>query len=188
MTVLVVLPWWLRSRRRRREPAAQAGPLLRQKILSRAFLADFPPGTPGAPRCVIMDWNVSGGVATLAAFDDGSVSLYLSSGGGIIGAGAHDNVARAAVPFREEAQRLLSHMSPVTTFPPPARNHAVIFYVVTDSTTLSSGEMDGATARSGDPFAVLQQKAQALMTEVRRASLRPRTMSPIEKQDPTEPL
>src|SRR2546430_10376917 len=44
---------------------------------------------PGTPRCVLMDWNVGGSVATLVAFDDGTVSLYLSSGGGIIGAGAH---------------------------------------------------------------------------------------------------
>ena len=120
--ILAVLfvPRWLRSRGRGREEAAHASGVLRENILTRQFIAQFPPGKPGAPRCVLMDWNVGGSVATLVAFDDGTVSLYLSSGGGIIGAGAHANVARAAAPFREQAHAILSKLSPATTFPLPA--------------------------------------------------------------------
>ena len=172
--ILAVLfvPQWLRSRGRGRDQAAHASAVLRENILTRQFIAQFPPGKPGAPRCVLMDWNVGGSVATLVAFDDGTVSLYLSSGGGIIGAGAHANVARAAAPFREQAQAILSKLSRATTFPLPAGNNNVVFYVVTDSTTLSSGEIDVGLSGlpASHPFAGLLNSAQALITEVRRAS------------------
>src|SRR5207247_3546014 len=172
--ILAVLfvPRWLRSRGRGREEAAHASGVLRENILTRQFIAQFPPGKPGARRCVLMDWNVGGSVATLVAFDDGTVSLYLSSGGGIIGAGAHANVARAAAPFREQARAILSKLSPPTTFPLPAGNNNVGFYVGTDSMTLSSGEIDvslsGLTA--SHPFAGLLHYPEALLTGVRRAS------------------
>jgi len=163
---------WLRSRGRGREPAAQGSAVLREKILTRQFIPQAPSDRPGTPRCVLMDWNVGDGVATLVAFDDGTVSLYLSSGGGIIGAGAHANVARAAAPFREQARAILSQLSAATTFPLPVGNNNVVFYVVTDSMTLSSGEIE--VGRSGlpasHPFAELLNSAQALITEVRRAS------------------
>ncbi len=172
--ILAVLfvPQWLRSRGRAREEAAHASAVLRENILTRQFIAQFPPGKPGTPRCVLMDWNVGGSVATLVAFDDGTVSLYLSSGGGIIGAGAHANVARAAGPFREQARAILSKLSPATTFPLPAGNNNVVFYVVTDSMTLSSGEIDVGLSGlpASHPFAGLLNSAQALITEVRRAT------------------
>ena len=169
---VLFLPQWLRSRGRGLDQAAHASAVLRENILTRQFIAQFPPGKPGAPRCVLMDWNVGGSVATLVAFDDGTVSLYLSSGGGIIGAGAHANVARAAGPFREQARAILSKLSPSTTFPLPAGNNNVVFYVVTDSTTLSSGEIDVGLSGlpASHPFAGLLNSAQALITEVRRAS------------------
>src|SRR5436309_15274345 len=101
---VLFLPQWLRSRGRGLDQAAHASAVLRENILTRQFIAQFPPGKPGAPRCVLLGWNVGGSVATLVAFDDGTVSLQLRSGGGLIGAGAHANVARAAVPFGQPAQ------------------------------------------------------------------------------------
>jgi hypothetical protein len=71
--------------------------------LRSAALA-FTPGTVAgaaasdAPHIfgVIMDMGMDLGTATLAVFSDGSVSLYYSSGGGIIGAGEHERVWTAA--------------------------------------------------------------------------------------------
>jgi hypothetical protein len=66
---------------------------------------------------------------------------------------------------------VLAHCSPVTRFPVPARSGAVIFYVVMDAATLSSGEMDaGVTQPASDPFGELQRRAQALLAEVRLVS------------------
>jgi hypothetical protein len=50
---------------------------------------------------VLMDMGMYQGTATLVAFADGTVSMYYSSGGGMIGAGEHENV-------RNTAHRLLS--------------------------------------------------------------------------------
>jgi hypothetical protein len=53
--------------------------------------------TEALPRAygVVMDTAYENGVATLVAFADGTTSLYLSSGGGTIGAGQHERVATA---------------------------------------------------------------------------------------------
>jgi hypothetical protein len=183
LLVLLLGPRWYRRRRARE--AARMKDLLqsvgtitqtRQRILTREFLASMPPGTPGIPRFVVMDWDTGGGMLTLVAADDGAVSAYFGTGGGIIGAGSHDTVAQLAVRFREAAKRVLSHCSPVTRFPVPARGGAVIFYVVMDAATLSSGEMDaGVTQPASDPFGELQRTAQALLAEVRLVSPARRT-------------
>src|SRR5688500_6800465 len=39
---------------------------------------------------VVMDWNMGEGVATTVAYQTGDASMYLSSGGGIIGGGQHE--------------------------------------------------------------------------------------------------
>jgi hypothetical protein len=44
---------------------------------------------------VVMDTGYPNGTATVVALADGTTSLYLSSGGGIIGAGQHASVATA---------------------------------------------------------------------------------------------
>jgi hypothetical protein len=134
LLVLLLGPRWY-QRRRAREAARmkdllQSGGTItqtRQKILTREFLANMPPGTPGIPRFVVMDWDTGGGMLTLVAADDGAVSAYFDFGSAIIGAGTHAQVRTAAVAFREEAKRLLPHFSPVQRYTVPDRSHAVIF-------------------------------------------------------------
>jgi hypothetical protein len=155
--------------------AVETNAEMRQRILRREFLASMPPGTPGTPRFVVMDWDTGGGVVTLVAADDGAVSAYFDMGGGIIGAGTHDRVAKAAVAFRDEAKRVLPHFSPVKRFTVPARSGAVIFYVVMDAATLSTAEREASvTQPASDPLGELQRRAQALLAEVRLVSDTPR--------------
>src|SRR5688572_16293166 len=47
-----------------------------------------------------MELDLAGGTATIVAIADGTVSMYLSSGGGVIGAGEHAAVRIAADHFR----------------------------------------------------------------------------------------
>src|SRR5688572_13056632 len=58
-----------------RTERAAASAMLRQKVLSREFLSGAPVQGSGDIRCVVMDWHVGNGVASLVAFDDGSTSL-----------------------------------------------------------------------------------------------------------------
>src|SRR5215468_5447884 len=93
VVTLAVRGWW-RGGAEQRAQAAEAAAKLREGVLSRAMLSGLPPGTPGGIRGAVMDWNLGGGLATLVAIEDGTVSLYLNPGGGIIGAGTHASVAQ----------------------------------------------------------------------------------------------
>ena len=73
-----------------RAQAAAASAGLRMAVLQRKFIDTTAVTDPDDVQCVVMDWNLGGqSVATLVAFADGTTSLYLSSGGGFLGAGTH---------------------------------------------------------------------------------------------------
>ena len=147
---------------------------LRKRVLSRSVFANVAASRSGQPRCVVMDWNLGGGnVATLVAFDDGTTSLYLSSGGGIIGAGAHETVKQAAAQFRETAIAERARFAPTTQFALPSDGRTV-FYLVTDTDTLSTGPIVNAELQKGaHPLAHLARQAQAVIGAVREATNAP---------------
>lgn len=116
------------------EPHASGGTVaLREALLSRELFGDR---APPDIRCAVMDVAVGNGVATLMTVSDGTVSLYLSAGGGILGGGAHANVSQAAERFRGVMGDGAT-LRPVTEWPLPTDGHAV-FYVVTATETRAS--------------------------------------------------
>lgn len=54
---------------------------------------------------LMVDVGVESGVATLAVLRDGSISLYLSNGGGVIGLGQHDALHEKAAKLLELAEQ-----------------------------------------------------------------------------------
>lgn len=84
---------------------------------------------------VLMELGLEQGVATMVAFADGTVSLYFSGGGGIIGAGAQKPVRQAAEGFLNAAETHLAHFKPTDATPPPDPGR-VRFYVRTFKGTL----------------------------------------------------
>lgn len=74
---------------------------LRQQALGApADWAGFSPAPAG--RVVygaVMDWGLDRGLATVFALEDGTGSLYLSSGGGVIGGQFHESVRQAVRTF-----------------------------------------------------------------------------------------
>jgi hypothetical protein len=88
---------------RRRQPGGHAsGPEVFQGLRTRALgVAPSSLGLftgIGLPLVfgVVMDTTYDAGTATLVVLADGTVSLYTSTGGGVIGEGAHKQVAAAA--------------------------------------------------------------------------------------------
>jgi hypothetical protein len=144
---------------------------LRQGVLSRTFFANDAPLAADTPRCVVMDWNMSGnGAATLLAFYDGTTSLYFSSGGGILGAGAHEPVTRAATRFRQHAVAERARFRATSSFELP-QERTVVLYIVTDTETLSSGPIPTAELEKGThPLTALGAREQAVITAVRQLS------------------
>ncbi|MDQ6768966.1 MAG: hypothetical protein M3Z54_03150 [Gemmatimonadota bacterium] len=173
LAVIAVLGGWFARRRAsaRRQSTPSGGAALREQILSRTLFAGGPEEqSTNDLRCVVMDWGVGSGVATLAAFEDGTTSLYWSSGGGILGAGGRDAVRRIAATFRAEAALKRDLFRPATAFPLPLGGD-VVFYLVSDDATLSSGSINAAQLASGEhPLASVGQAAQEVINEVRSAS------------------
>lgn len=80
---------------------------------------------------VIMDWEMGGATASTVAYLTGDASLYLSSGGGVIGGGQHANVNSAAKEFVILAQSFLSKAAKTSETPLPETD-MVKFYFLTD--------------------------------------------------------
>lgn len=77
-----------------------------------------------------MDTGYRDTLVTLVALVDGTTSLYFGNGGGIIGAGMHEEVRQAASSFLSRAERDLKLMGFADAFPLPTIGE-VRFYVRT---------------------------------------------------------
>jgi hypothetical protein len=80
---------------------------------------------------VIMDWGLSGGTASTVAYSTGDASLYLSSGGGVVGGGQHAQINLSAKQFVKTAQTYIHNAVLVTSAPLPVLNQ-VRFYFLTN--------------------------------------------------------
>ena len=96
VALVVVVVIWLAVRlraRSRNAPSAISHPSPAEAYLGLRNLALQGPQAnfkktqaSTEPFAVLMDWGISRGTVTVAAFADGTASVYLSSGGGSIGA------------------------------------------------------------------------------------------------------
>ena len=117
----------------------------------------------------ILDWGLDTGTATLFALDDGTASLYLSSGGGVIGGGFHDSVRQAARRFVMAFEPFIDAMEPdASGVPPPAGS--------TDLRALTPAGRRFVRAptnvfgRGQHPMSNVFHAGQALIAELRQAS------------------
>ena len=79
---------------------------------------------------VLMETGFPEAAYTLVAAADGAASLYFSNGGGMIGAGEHENVRPVSLKMVKMAEGYLKHMKKVDKFP-TAKPGKTTFYVVT---------------------------------------------------------
>ena len=114
----------------------------------------------------IMELGFEGGAATMVAVADGTASLYFSNGGGIIGAGRHETVRRAAERFLASAERSLGAMAPAMDRGSPAPGHARFF--VRTYVGLMSAEVEGELlAGGGHPLSALFFQGNDLVSAIR---------------------
>lgn len=79
---------------------------------------------------VLMETGYPEAAATLVAVADGAASLYFSNGGGMIGAGEHDNVRPASLELVKLAEKYVEKMKRVEEFPMVIPGNTT-FYIVT---------------------------------------------------------
>lgn len=120
---------------------------------------------------VIMDWDLGEGTATLVSFLTGDASLYLSSGGGLIGGGGHDNVIQATSNFIKKSENYLDRASLTETTPLPDKN-GLTFYFLTNKGKYKATEQMQNIEREKSQWFDLFEEANKLITEIRIVSER----------------
>jgi len=119
----------------------------------------------------VTDFGLTEGTATLVTFLDGSTSVYLSHGGGMIGTGdVSEDVRKASRELLTELDACAAHMEarPPQELPKP---DSVRFYVHTRDGLLSTAEIPEADLQSSDhPLFPCYAATQRVITQVRLAS------------------
>ena len=142
---------------------------LRLAVLQRKFVGATSAADSDEVKCVVMDWNLGGEtVATLVAFADGTTSLYLTSGGGILGAGSHENVREAAARFRALAADRADQFSTTADFDPPASGKTRFFIITGTKTLATQAQRNGQLLNQYIVLKPLAEAAQATISEIRQ--------------------
>jgi hypothetical protein len=141
---------------------------LRERLfsLTPSELNLAPTPTRGRVWAALMDVALKNGVGTVVAVGDGSVSLYTSAGGGVIGAGEHLMVRQAADRFLDVAEECLSALATADDHLYPVSGHAKL-YTLTFSEGVFSAEVDTSEVRRGHPLYAMFAAAQDVISAIR---------------------
>ena len=150
-----------------RDPAEVTGKLRAQLLHGTA--AEFSIEPVAGVWGVLMEIGYPDAAATLVALGDGTASLYLSSGGGVIGGGPHPSINAAARRLVGLAGGHLTKMSPTSAFPLPASGE-VTFYVLTTKGVLKTGAPEEALGSGNHPLSELFFAGHDVITGLRKVT------------------
>jgi len=85
--------------------AAEAYLGLRDQALKTTLVSIGDYANSDAPYGLVVDWNTGSGVVTVVALCTGEASMYLSSGGGILGGGQYARVNQLAKELVSDAKQ-----------------------------------------------------------------------------------
>lgn len=120
---------------------------------------------------VVMDWDLGEGTATLVSFTTGDASLYLSSGGGFIGGGGHDNVVKAINSFINKSNTYLGKATITETTPLPDKNGLTFYFLTNKGKYKATEQMQNIESEKSE-WLDLFEEANKLITEIRIVSER----------------
>lgn len=115
---------------------------------------------------VIMETGYPEAVATLVAMGDGSVSLYFSNGGGIIGVGEHESARKISLEYIKEADNYLKYAAKTNAYPLPKQKQT-IFYFLTYEGVFTYGALESDLGENHSELSKLFYNAQDLISEAR---------------------
>ena len=118
---------------------------------------------------VLMETGYEGATATLMAMADGTTSLYLSSGGGVIGGQSHDSVLQANANLLRSANQFRTQMKPTQQYPLPSLGQ-VVFYALTDAGVQTAGAAQDDLGENRHPLSPLFHAGHEVITELRQIS------------------
>lgn len=144
--------------------------LRRQALGATAQLAGFTVHPPD--RTVyggVMDWALDGGgLATVFALEDGTGSLYVSSGGGVIGGEFHESVRRAVRTFILSFEPFVSSMAPDPDGSPPPAGFTDLRALTVEGRRVVRAATDDF-GRGRHPMSSVFHAGQAVITALRQA-------------------
>jgi|ERR1700722_6892629 hypothetical protein len=140
----------------------------------RSQVLDLDPAKAGLDRVTgdrrvwgaLMEMGRSSGTATLVSLADGTTSLYTSTGGGIIGAGAHAQVTAATKLFLAAVEDHLSLLTPDTDSDVPVAGHVSIRALTYQGRYRAEAPEDDLGQNRHPLFAVFRA-AHGVLTELR---------------------
>jgi len=119
----------------------------------------------------VFDWGMREGSASIIAVADGSVSMYTSSGGGMIGAGEHDSVRVPAARFLRTVESILDSLTAATDTPLPSANEFALIALTYDGTRRAV--VDLRLLQRADPLARAWIAGQDVITALRELQEQP---------------
>ena len=120
---------------------------------------------------VVMDTGLPNGFSTLVVFADGTVSLYFSGGGGILGSGQLETARKAAGILLDAAPGFLEYMRETDDHPLPSRGKTVM-YLLHDHHVSKSEFQANDLLHSNSPIRPLYFKALDVIAQIRLATPR----------------
>ena len=115
---------------------------------------------------VLMETGYPEGTASLVAVSDGNASLYLSHGGGTIGAGQHDAVKQISKNLVMQADGYIQFCQETKDFPLP-RVGQTIFYILTKDKFYMSASLEENFGEDRHQLSPLFYIAQDLIAQIR---------------------
>ena len=133
--------------------------------LRNMILTKRPPGFTGFWG-VVMDMGMPRGLATLIVVADGTVSMYTSAGGGIIGVGPHEGPKRVSGELLQFAPRFSSYCKQTTVFPLPKPGNTR-FYLMGPEAVVTEEVNSEELGNGKHVLSPLFRKCHELLSEIR---------------------
>jgi hypothetical protein len=151
--------------------SAEAYSTMRHQALSvQRTEVGIPTPSPNSPVWgILMETGYPRDTATLFALVDGTTSLYLSSGGGVIGGHAHQGVRRANAVFLDTANHYYQDLEFAESYPVPEDGHT-LFYALADAEVLTGGGREHDLGYGRHPLSPLFHAGHGVITQLRLIS------------------
>ena len=114
---------------------------------------------------ILMETGYPEAVVTLVALADGTVSIYFSNGGGIIGLGPHLGAQNAGKAFLAFAQQYSKHGTATKKYPLPKPSHTR-FYFLTGSGAMTVEAKEDDLGHGRHQLSPLFHKGHELISEI----------------------
>ena len=122
----------------------------------------------GGHVIVVMDVHTNDTITSLMSSTEGDASIYVSSGGGMIGGGQHSNIRNVAIAFAKEVLKHKATMQPTREFPYPGKGN-VRFYLRTRDGVFSVEVAEAELAAGTHELSASFREAGNVFTEYNKA-------------------